>query len=145
MLRLRFFTGWMKLVKLFVFNVFFFSFYVIFSCINIIDLIIVLDWFTSEWILPPCLFVRIKITWKNLPVLVIFISYWKSFCRTGLAHLLAQGQSLPRSSELILMDSDHFGKKHLRSRKLQILCSGGYQLSFLLVKQFVDLEIIARI
>ena len=42
----------------------------------------------------------------------------ESFCRTALAQLLVQGQSLSRSSELILMDSDHFGKKKLRSRKL---------------------------
>ena len=121
------------------------SFCVIFSWINIVGFIIVLDWFTPEWYWLPCLFVRINITWKNLPVLVIFISWWKCLCRTALAQLLVQVQSLSRSSALILMDSDQFGKNNLSSRKLQKLCSGGYQLSFLLVKQYVDLEMIVRI
>ena len=111
-----FLADWMKLVKLFIFNVFF----------NIVHLIIVLDWFTPKWVPPPCLFVRIKITRENLPALVIFISWWKSFCRTALAQLLVQVQSLSRSPALILMDSNHFGKNNLSSRKLYILCSGGY-------------------
>ena len=57
----RFFIEWMKLVKLFNFNVFFFSFWITFSWSDIGGLIIVLDWFTREWSLPPCcLFVRNK-------------------------------------------------------------------------------------
>ena len=66
---------------------------------------------------------------NNLPVVIIFISWWKSLCRTAHAQLLVQVQSFSRSSALILMDSDHFVKNNLSSRKLYILCSGGYQLS----------------
>ena len=126
MFHLRFFTRWMKLVKLFLFNMFFFSFCVTFSWINIICLIIVLDWFTTEWFLSPCLFVRNKITWKNIPVFVIFISWWKG----GIFWIFCTNLNGRRP----------LCKNNLSSRKLQILCTGGYQLSFLLVKQYADME-----
>ena len=41
-------------------HVFFFLFWVTFRWINIGSFIIILDWFTPEWFLPPCLFVRNK-------------------------------------------------------------------------------------
>ena len=70
----------------------------------------------------------------NLPVMVIFISWWKSLCRNALVQLLVQVHGFSRSSSLILIDSDHIGKSNFSPRKLQILCSRGYQLSFLSCK-----------